>query len=88
MGMMSGRSLEILDSFRLPSTLIGETTKEKKILVTYHSQKVLESSMCALRERWEETSYQIERLQMNSQCADEERKNIFDRKGPSYRHSF
>jgi phosphoribosylformylglycinamidine synthase len=76
--------IEILDFFRLPSTMIGETTEEKKILVTYHSQKVLESDMRVLREWWEETSYQIERLQMNSQCADEERKNIFDRKGPSY----
>ncbi len=76
--------LEILDSFRLPSTLIGETTEGKQILVSYHSQKVLESNMCVLRERWEETSYQIERLQMNSRCADQERKNIFDRKGPGY----
>ena len=76
--------LEILDSFRLRSTVIGETTEEKKILVTYNSQKVLESSMCVLREWWEETSYHIERLQMNPRCADEERKNIFDRKGPSY----
>ena len=64
--------------------MIGETTEEKKITVTYHSQKVLESDMRVLREWWEDTSYQIERLQMNSQCADEERKNIFDRKGPSY----
>jgi phosphoribosylformylglycinamidine synthase len=76
--------LEILDSFHLRSTLIGETTEDKKILATYHLQKVLEAEMCVLREWWEETSYQIERLQMNSQCADEERKNIFDRKGPSY----
>jgi len=76
--------LEILDSFRLRSTVIGETTEEKKILVTYNSRKVLESSMCVLREWWEETSYHIERLQMNPRCADEERKNIFDRKGPSY----
>ncbi len=75
---------EILDSFRLPSAMIGETTEEKKITVTYHSQKALESDMRVLREWWEDTSYQIERLQMNSQCADEERKNIFDRKGPSY----
>jgi len=75
---------EIFDSLSLPRTVIGETTEERKILVTYNSQKVLESSMCVLREWWEETSYQIERLQMNSQCADEERKNIFDRKGPSY----
>jgi phosphoribosylformylglycinamidine synthase len=76
--------IEILDSFHLRSSLIGETTEEKKIVVTYHSEKVLESSMCVIREWWEETSYHIERLQMNSQCADEERKNIFDRKGPGY----
>ena len=76
--------LEILYSFNLSPSIIGETREEKKILVTYHSQKVLESDMRVLRGWWEETSYHIERLQMNSQCADEERKNIFDRKGPSY----
>jgi phosphoribosylformylglycinamidine synthase len=78
------RVLKILDSFGLHSTLIGETIEEKKIFVAYNSQKVLESSMCVLRQWWEETSYQIERLQMNSQCADEEKNNIFDRKGPNY----
>jgi phosphoribosylformylglycinamidine synthase len=64
--------------------VIGETTEEKKILVIYNSQKVLESDMRVLRERWEETSYQLDRLQRNPQCADEEKKNIYDRKGPSY----
>ena len=80
--------LEVLYSFGLNPNIIGETTEEKKITVTYNSQKVLESSMCVLREWWEETSYHIERLQMNSKCADEERKNIFDRKGPSYKIPF
>jgi phosphoribosylformylglycinamidine synthase len=76
--------VEILDSFHLGSSIIGETTEEKKVLMALNSKKVLESSLCVLREWWEETSYQIERLQMNPQCADEERKNIFDRKGPIY----
>ncbi|NWG01459.1 MAG: phosphoribosylformylglycinamidine synthase [Syntrophaceae bacterium] len=80
--------LEILHSFGLQPELIGETTEEKEILVTYSSQRVLESDMRLLRQWWEETSYQIERLQMNPQCADEERKNIFDRKGPTYSLSF
>ena len=78
------RVLKILDSFHLRSTSIGEPTGEKKILVTYHLQKVLEADMRVLRQWWEETSYQIERLQINPRCADEERKNIFDRKGPTY----
>jgi phosphoribosylformylglycinamidine synthase len=76
--------LEILYSFHLRPGIIGETTEEKRILVTSHSQKFLEADMPVIREWWEETSYQIERLQMNSQCADEERRNIFDRKGPNY----
>ena len=76
--------IEMLDAFRLRSSVIGETTEEKKIFVTYNQQKVLDASMCVLREWWEETSYQIERLQMNPLCADEERRNIFDRKGPTY----
>ncbi len=76
--------LETLKSFHLPSALIGETTEEKNIRITLNGQKVLESEMPFLRQWWEETSYQIERLQMNPRCADEERKNIFDRKGPTY----
>ncbi len=80
--------LEILDSFNLNSTLIGETIKEKKISITYNGYRVLESDMRILRQLWEETSYQIERLQMNPSCADEEKRNIFDRKGPTYNLTF
>jgi len=78
------RVLEVLQSFDLRPVVIGETTKEKNILLSYNSQKVLEADMRGLRQIWEETSYQIERLQINPQCADQERKNIFDRKGPTY----
>lgn len=78
------RVFEILNSYHLPSALIGETTEEKRIRITINSQKMLDSDMRLLRQWWEETSYQIERLQVNPECADEEKKNIFDRKGPSY----
>ena len=78
------RVLEILHAFDLQSMVIGETTPEKNILLFYNGEKVLDSDMRALREVWEETSYQIERLQINPQCADQERKNIYDRKGPTY----
>lgn len=80
--------LNIFESFHLSPKLIGETLKEKKILVRYNSNIVLEEDMRILREWWEETSYQIERLQMNPKCADEEKKNIFDRNGPAYRITF
>ncbi|MCP3677382.1 MAG: phosphoribosylformylglycinamidine synthase, partial [Deltaproteobacteria bacterium] len=41
-----------------------------------------------LREWWEETSYQLERLQVNPECADEEKANILHRKGPAYSLGF
>ncbi len=75
---------EILKAYHLPFAFIGETKEEKRISITINSQRVLDSEMVELRQWWEETSYQIERLQMNPQCADEEKKNIFDRKGPTY----
>jgi phosphoribosylformylglycinamidine synthase len=40
--------------------------------------------MPELRQVWEETSYQLERLQAAQECADEERENIFKRTGPVY----
>jgi len=45
---------------------------------------VLAEAMPVLRQWWEETSFRLELLQMNEDCAREESKNIYDRKGPSY----
>jgi len=82
------RVVRTLDSFGVRSSVIGETSEEKKILVSYNARTVLESAMPLLRQWWEDTSYHIERLQMNPDCAEEERKNIFDRKGPGYTVTF
>jgi phosphoribosylformylglycinamidine synthase len=78
------RVLAVLDSFGVHSSVIAETLPEKRITVVYGSHTILEQSMPVLRGWWEETSYQLERHQVNPRSADEEKKNIFDRKGPSY----
>lgn len=67
---------------------IGRTTVEPQITISYNDEIVLQEKMHVLRQVWEETSYQLERLQMNPDCADEEKKNIFIRTGPSYNLSF
>jgi phosphoribosylformylglycinamidine synthase len=79
---------DILALFDLYPTVIGETRREKKILVTYNFYPVLEFDMPLLREWWEETSYQIDKLQTNPECADQERENIFERTGQKYTVSF
>ena len=40
--------------------------------------------MRVLRDIWEETSHQLDLLQRNPENIREERKNIYDRKGPSF----
>lgn len=70
------------------SMVIAETTKKKKIIVTKGNEVVLEEDMRVLRDIWEETSYQLDRLQANPVCVDEERKVNYNRQGPKYHLSF
>ncbi|MGB3211225.1 MAG: phosphoribosylformylglycinamidine synthase [Desulforhopalus sp.] len=78
----------LLSGAGIPFSEIGTTTRAKQIRVTYNGEKVLDEEMVVLRSWWEETSYQLERLQMKPACADEEKKNIYDRTGPRYHLSF
>ncbi len=60
----------------------------KRILVYSNCKKIMDEDMLSLRETWEETSYQIERLQAHPIRAKQEKKNNFARKGPQYHASF
>jgi phosphoribosylformylglycinamidine synthase len=73
--------------------VIGSTTIEKRVrvsVVTGQSSRVtvLDEAMQVLRAVWEETSYQLDRLQRNPVCIEEEKKHIYDRKGLSFSLSF
>ncbi len=65
--------------------IVAETSKLSSLVeIKYDGELVLSDSMLRLRRVWEETSYQLERLQKNPICADEEKFHIFDRSGPKY----
>jgi phosphoribosylformylglycinamidine synthase len=72
----------------VPHRVIGGTTTGKRIRVRIGGKRVLDEDMRVLRGIWEETSHQMEKLQANPVCASEEKKNIYDRPGPSYKVSF
>ena len=84
-------SREVIQALRgqgIPCRNLGSTTPARRITIHYNNDVVLDEDMAVLRQWWEETSYRLERLQMNPACADEERRNIYERKGPSYHLSF
>ncbi len=72
----------------VPCVVLGKSTKEQQIKISHNSASVLDEDMKLLRGWWEETSYQLERLQVNPACAEEEKKNIYDRQGPAYNLGF
>jgi phosphoribosylformylglycinamidine synthase len=79
----------ILDKAAVPYQVIGKTTAEKRVVLSFRNpqsafRNVLDADMLVLRDIWEETSHQLDLLQRNPESILEERKNIYDRKGPSY----
>ena len=77
----------------VPYQIIGKTINDKRIrisLITDHSSlvTVLDEDMRSLRAVWEETSHQLDRLQRTVSCVEDEKKNIYDRKGLSFSLSF
>ncbi len=83
----SDQAADILTNLQnagLPAVCLGATTAAKKINLTINGQQVLSEEMQVLRAWWEETSYQLECLQTDKECADEEKAHIYDRQGPSY----
>jgi phosphoribosylformylglycinamidine synthase len=72
----------------IPFAAIGRTTSATHIKVQFNGEPVLAESMQKLRQTWEETSFQLEKLQVNPDCAVEEKQNIYDRQGPQYIISF
>ncbi len=79
---------EILAAAEVDNILLGNSTVEKQIRIQYNSDVVLDEDMRVLRQEWEETSYQLERLQMNPTCADAEKAAIYDRQAPAYKLPF
>lgn len=75
---------DAFDAELVPCSEIGWSLSDRRIQINYNDEAVLDEEMELLRQWWEETSYQLERLQMNPDCADEEKENIKSRKGPTY----
>ncbi len=79
----------VLDKAAVPYQALGRTTEDKWISISMqqpHASRltVLDEDMRVLRDIWEETSHQLDLLQRNPESIREERKTIYDRKGPSF----
>jgi len=78
---------EVLAAFRqanVPCIAIGSTTNGTSVTVRYNGEKVLRDDLRYLRDLWEATSFQLDRLQANLECVEEEERGLRERTGPKY----
>lgn len=66
------------------------TASKQKLTIRYGQQSVFNMDRSELQQQWTSTSYQMQRLRDNVDCADAEFKNIMDDQDPglSYRLTF
>lgn len=83
-GEQAAGVLAVLGKHDVPAIALGRSTAEKRIRISINGEEALDEDMPLLRQWWEETSFQLERLQVGAELAEEEKRNIFDRKGPGY----
>ena len=67
---------------------IGCVTNYENVLITQSGKQLLNHDMRELRDIWEATSFQLERLQSNPLCVDEEERTLKLRHAPHYKLSF
>jgi phosphoribosylformylglycinamidine synthase len=68
----------------LAASVIGKSTSEKKCVVRVDGETVVDASMPVLRDVWEATGFELEKLQCNPECAIQEHEGLASRTGPTW----
>lgn len=72
--------LNTLHSFKLDAFVIGEINKNEQLVIEHDLDTIVDISRLEMQKLWSETSYQIQSLRDNSDCAKEEFARISDEK--------
>lgn len=85
---------EVLNSYKsnnIPCYVIGQvgsSTEDAHVSIKVDDDVVLKGKMAELRDTWEATSFQLERLQCNPRCVEAEESGLKYRRAPPYSLSF
>lgn len=79
---------DIFERANVPIQTLGKTTASPEIRISVNRRSVLVAPMPALRDVWEATSFQLDRLQTNPTCVAQEEASLATRTGPQYTAPF
>jgi phosphoribosylformylglycinamidine synthase len=80
--------LEAFENAEVPCRRIGSTSNDETVRVRLNGQDVVHEDVASLRDLWEETSFQLDRLQANADAVDQEQSGLKDRTGATFELSF
>lgn len=63
---------------------IGYVTDENRVSLKFDGKQIIDSPLTYLRDIWESTSFELEKMQTNIICVEEERKSLIDEKPRNY----
>jgi phosphoribosylformylglycinamidine synthase len=72
----------------VPCLVIGRTLEDHDVRIRVGGEAVLEGDVRDLRDVWEATSFELDRLQANPECVAVEAAGLLDRTGPSFHVPF
>ncbi|MGD8441401.1 MAG: phosphoribosylformylglycinamidine synthase, partial [Holophagae bacterium] len=82
------RVRSVFRSAAVPSVEIGRTAAEPVVRITVSGATVLDEDVRSLRDLWEATSFELDRLQADPACVAEEASGLTHRRTPSFSLSF
>ena len=65
-------TISILNSLKLPHEVIGKLNNLLQFNISFNNTSILQESLIELRKVWSETSYQIQSIRDNADCAKQE----------------
>ncbi len=82
------RATAVLRAADVPHALIGATRTEGRVRINCSGSRVLDEDMRDLRDLWEATSFELDRLQADPELVAQERAGLRHRKAPPYALTF
>ncbi|CAN6464537.1 unnamed protein product [Victoria cruziana] len=80
--------IEKLGAFNVSAEVIGCVTKSPYVDIRIDSQPQLHEKTTFLRDLWEETSFELEKMQRLPSCVQQEKEGLKSRHAPSWKLSF
>mmetsp|Transcript_9220 Transcript_9220/g.27754 ORF Transcript_9220/g.27754 Transcript_9220/m.27754 type:complete len:1375 (-) Transcript_9220:489-4613(-) len=83
-----GSIVDAFESAGVPCEVVAETRPDHRVVVRDSNNVVLDADTRELRDTWEATSFELDRLQANPSCVDQEREGLYGRTGMQFEVSF